>query len=564
MPYNLRNIRTPKLKGAGLRVVTTLMENALLRPLLLPKLFRDTGIAAFREYRPQEEPTRHPLVPPGQPVAEPEDRCSIAQVAGMVAASVPEAAGHRFASITDYARAYQEGDLSPVEVAEKVIAASETSNRSTPPLRAIIKCEAEDVRRQAAESARRLAEGNPRSLLEGVPVAIKNELDTTPYATQVGTGFLGDEVARTDATAVARLRAAGALLVGKTNMFEIGISPTGNNPIHGFARNPYSLHHDAGGSSGGSAAAVGAGLVPLALGADGGGSIRIPAAHCGIVGLKPTFGRTSEAGAFPLCESVAHVGPMGATARDVAIGYALCAGPDQKDPLSLQQPAVQLPDFSNHELSGITLGIYRPWFDDSSSEILKACRETMQALEQAGATIKEVTIAGLEEARVAHAIIILTEMAAAMEPYYGNHRKDFSHPARLSLALARTFSHSDYDRAQRIRTEAMKEWERVMTEVDAVLTPTTACPPPRLDPRTTTLGESDMSLQTQLMKFIVCGNLTGAPAISFPAGYTEAGLPIGLQAITRHWQEHLLLRLAHVADLEFERSKPAVFHDILA
>ena len=144
---------------------------------------------------------------------------------------------------------------------------------------------------QAADSAARLAQSQPRSILEGVPIAIKDELDMVPYTTDVGTSFLGKANASTDATTVSWLRSAGALLVGKSNMFEIGICPTGNNPIHGFARNPYNPNHDAGGSSGGSGAAVGSGIVPLALGADGGGSIRVPAAHCGIVGLKPTFGR---------------------------------------------------------------------------------------------------------------------------------------------------------------------------------------------------------------------------------------------------------------------------------
>ena len=158
-----------------------------------------------------------------------------------------------------------------LEIGERIISAIASSNQTDRPLRAIIQSQPEDIQRQAAESAERLARGQAGSILEGVPLAIKDELDMRPYTTRVGTRFLGKEKTLGDATAVSRLRAAGALLVGKTNMFEIGISPTCNNPIHGFSRNPYHLDHDAGGSSGGSAASVGSGMVPLAIGADGGG-----------------------------------------------------------------------------------------------------------------------------------------------------------------------------------------------------------------------------------------------------------------------------------------------------
>jgi Asp-tRNA(Asn)/Glu-tRNA(Gln) amidotransferase A subunit family amidase len=563
MAYDLKPTKAPKLRGLGLRMVTALMENAVFRPLLLPGLLKNAGVLAFRKHLSQAAPTNYPLVKPQEAQVRATTQHEAAEA---VAATKHESTSSqfRFSSITDYARAYRNQGVSPEEVGQRIIAAIESSNRVNPPLRAIIKCEAEDIRRQAAESAERLARGRPRSILEGVPVAIKDELDMPPYPTHVGTRFLGKEIAGEDATAVSRLRAAGALLVGKANMFEIGISPTGNNPIHGFARNPYNLDHDAGGSSGGSAASVGSGIVPLAIGADGGGSIRVPAAHCGIVGLKPTFGRVSEFGAVPLCWSVAHIGPMGATALDTAIGYALTSGKDPKDPMSLWQPPVHLDDFHNRDLSGVTLGIYPRWFEDASPEIVQRCKETLQVLEDAGAVVKEVTIAGLEEARVGHAITILTEMATAMEPHYATHRKSFGHATRVNLALAREFTGRDYVLAQQVRTESLREWSRVLSEVDAVMTPTTACASPYLNPRTIHHGESDMAMLTELMRFVVCGNLCGLPAVSFPAGYTAKGLPVGMQAIGRHWNEPLLLRLANVADQCVERRPPATFYEILA
>jgi Asp-tRNA(Asn)/Glu-tRNA(Gln) amidotransferase A subunit family amidase len=566
MAYDLKPVRAPKLRGLGLRFFTALLESRLFRPLLLPSLLRNTGVARFRKHLSQAAPTNFPLVGYDESPARETPQHEGADAGEAVAATMFEsrAPQFRFASITDYARAYRDQCISPEEVGQRIIASIESSNRADLPLRAIIKFDAEDIQRQAVESAERLALGRPRSILEGVPVAIKDELDMPPYSTHVGTRFLGKEIAGEDATAVSRLRAAGALLVGKSNMFEIGISPTGNNPIHGFARNPYNLKHDAGGSSGGSGASVGSGIVPLAIGTDGGGSIRIPAAHCGVVGLKPTFGRVSEFGAAPLCWSVAHVGQIGATALDTAIGYAISSGRDPKDPMSLGQPPVHLHDFHKCDLSGVTLGIYPVWFEDASAEIVQRCRETLQVLEAAGAVVKDVSIAGLEETRVGHAITILTEMATAMEPHYAKHRKDFGHATRVNLALGRKFTSRDYVLAQRVRTESMREWDRILSEVDAVMTPTTACASPYLDPRTLRYGESDMGMLTELMRFVVCANFCGLPAISFPAGYTREGLPIGMQAIGRHWEENLLLRLANVADQNLDRKKPAAYHEILS
>lgn len=560
MSYDLKPVKAPRLRGLGLRVVAQLMESALFRPLLLPGLFKNTGVAAFRKKTSEAAPTNYPLDRPSERNSEYRRMEAVGCFAENDSNPGP---GFQFSSIKDFASAYREGLASPGEIASKIIDAIESSNCGELPLNAIIKCETEDLRKQAEESTKRIERGEPRSILEGVPVAIKDEVDMLGYTTQVGTTFLGKELAREDATVVSRLRSAGALLVGKSNMFEIGISPTGNNPVHGFARNPYNPNHDAGGSSGGSGAAVGSGLVPLAIGADGGGSIRVPAAHCGIVGLKPTFGRVSEFGAAPLCWSVAHLGPMGATALDAAIGYAVCAGRDPKDPMSLHQPSVQLENFSNQDLSKVTLGVYRPWFEDAAPEVVERCQESLECLKEAGAVVKEISIAGLEAIRVAHVITILTEMTTAMDSYHPKHLKKFSYPVRISLALGRQFTSRDYVHAQQVRTEAMQEWKRALSKVDAVVTPTTACLSPYLDPGTVRHGEADMETQTELMRYVVSANLCGLPAISFPAGYSSEGLPIGMQAIAGHWKEDLLLRLANIVEQKVERRKPSVYHEVL-
>ena len=200
------------------------------------------------------------------------------------------APGFHFSSAWDYAAAYRSGAISPEEVAQKLLAAILSSNAANPPLRAMINVKPEEVLRMARESGERYENESPLGPLDGVPVAVKDEIDMLPYPTTVGTSFLGKSPAAEDATVVRRMRLAGALLIGKANMHEIGIGVTGMNPHHGTARNPYNPAHYTGGSSSGPAAAVASGLCPIAIGADGGGSIRIPSSFCGVVGLKSTFG----------------------------------------------------------------------------------------------------------------------------------------------------------------------------------------------------------------------------------------------------------------------------------
>jgi Asp-tRNA(Asn)/Glu-tRNA(Gln) amidotransferase A subunit family amidase len=187
--------------------------------------------------------------------------------------------------------------------------------------------------------------------LDGVPVPVKDEVEMLPFGTTVGTRFLGKTPAKQDSTVVARMRATGALMVGKCNMHEIGIGVTGLNPHHGTVRNPYNINHHTGGSSSGPAAAVAAGFGPVAIGADGGGSIRLPSGFCGVVGLKTTYSRVSEFGAAPLCWSVAHLGPIAGTARVVAMGFAILAGADHNDPHTHNQPEISMDGFSQLDLS---------------------------------------------------------------------------------------------------------------------------------------------------------------------------------------------------------------------
>jgi Asp-tRNA(Asn)/Glu-tRNA(Gln) amidotransferase A subunit family amidase len=331
-------------------------------------------------------------------------------------------------------------------------------------------------------------------------------------------------------------------------MHEIGINVFGLNPVHGTTRNPYNPNHFTGGSSSGPATAVASGLVPVALGADGGGSIRIPAAFCGLVGLKATHGRISEFGAYPLDWSIAHVGPIAGSATDAALTYAVIAGPDPKDPTSLHQPFPSLKDWDTINLKGLKLGVYWDWFRHAEAEVAAACEAMLKEYEKMGCEIVEIVIPDLEANRVAHSVTILSEMAQAMNATYEEHHKEHALDVRINLAMARQLTATDYVTAQRIRTRMMNHFKNAFEKADMVLTPTTGIAAPEIKKGALPDGESDLTTTIEIMRFVTAANMTGLPAISFPVGYTQSGLPIGLQVMGKAWDEATLLRMALAAE----------------
>jgi Asp-tRNA(Asn)/Glu-tRNA(Gln) amidotransferase A subunit family amidase len=555
MTYDLESVSLPRLGTTSLRVLVALLENRATGPALIERLKRIGGLTRLRELVISESPTFLPLLPAGDSPSPP--RASARED------PPPKTAAFRFPGMDAYTTAYRTGRVTPEQIAERFVAQHGKSESDAPPLRAFIAVHHEDLMTQARASSERWRAGRPLGAFDGVPVAIKDELDQAGYPTTVGTRFLGVAPATEDATVVSRLRAAGAMLVGKANMHEIGINVTGLNPHHGTTRNPYHDGYHTGGSSSGPATAVASGLVPLAIGADGGGSIRIPSAFCGLVGMKATFGRVSESGAAPLCWSVAHIGPIAATAADCARAHALIAGPDPRDANTWNHPPVDVDGTAPASLAGLRLGVYWPWFRHATPEVVERCEWLLGELVAHGATLREVEIPELDLMRVAHVATITGEMAAAMASHYRTHRRDFSIDARANLAIARSFNSSEYLTAQRVRTRAIGAFQRVLLVVDAIVTPATGQTAPRINPAAQPSGESDLSMTTEVMRFAFPANLTGHPAISFPAGYDASGLPIGLQVIGRAWGERELVRLAAVAETVVERRMPQRWYPLL-
>jgi Asp-tRNA(Asn)/Glu-tRNA(Gln) amidotransferase A subunit family amidase len=546
--YDLKSLNLPKLTGTALKLFAAAVENPALRGALMPGLLKNGGIPDLGQITLEEVPTIYPFV-------EPQDHI---HPQGFKADKEGKPRNFPFRTITDYANAYRKGETTPLEVAEKVLAAIEDSKNSTPDLKLFIAVYREDVLKQAKASTERFARHKPIGLLEGVPIAVKDEVDMLPYPTTVGTRFMGKEAAKQDSTVVARLRDAGVLLVGKTNMHEIGINPNGYNDTYGAVRNPYDPDCDPGGSSSGSAATVAAGIVPAAIGADGGGSIRIPASLCGLVGLKSTFGRISEFGAAPLCWSMGHLGPLSVSVEDTALVYSVIAGVDAKDKNTVRQPAVTLKDWNKGDLNGIKAGIYQEWFEYADPEVVKVNYELIEKLKIRGLIVKEIEIPELNATRIAHAITILSEMAICLKKFAAQ-RQQHGAAVRLSLVIGEVLTAMDYLQAQRMRTRAMDHFNAIFSGVDVILTPATAKASQPILPGGLNGGWSDLSLDTEMMRFIIPGNLLGLPAISFPSGYDSRGMPIGMQAIGRHWEESVLLRTAYNAEQIVERKLPKMY-----
>jgi Asp-tRNA(Asn)/Glu-tRNA(Gln) amidotransferase A subunit family amidase len=558
MSYIKQPMKAPRLSKGALRMAVRLMEGPLAGPLR-KKTLSDMGIDVLRNAAIDVPIAFGPRLPAGDDDGSRIDLDRIAGGRDRLAAKPTTAKGFAPETIADFAHAYRSLGVSPVDVAERVLAASAETARHDPPLHVFIAQERDDVLRQAEASLARHRRGEAKGPLDGVPVAVKDEVDMLPYPTTVGTAYLGRNPARHDATVVTRLRDAGAVLIGKANMHEIGITPTGLNPHKGACRNPHDPRTDPGGSSSGSAAAVAAGLSPLAVGADGGGSIRIPAAFCGVVGLKATWGRVSEHGAFPLCWSVGHLGPLAATATDCAIGYAALAGRDVNDAQTLRQPAPTLDGFDRDDLDGVRIGVYSPWFDDADPDIVQSTRAMLGLLAGRGATVVEIVIPELELMQLAHVLTIVSEMRGAVLPHLTTHRREMGLNVRMILSLAEAITSSDYVIAQRIRTLFCDRFDALYRNVDVIATPTTGCTAPVIRNDALPDGESDIPLIDNIMRFVRPGNFLGLPAISFPCGYDRDGRPIGFQAMGRAWDEALLLRMARIAESMVERREPVFY-----
>jgi len=377
-------------------------------------------------------------------------------------------------------------------------------------------------------------------LLYGLPLAVKDLYDTKGIRTTAGSRFFTDNIPQEDAYAVQKLKKAGAWVIGKTNTHEIALGVTNNNPHFGACKNPWDITRTPGGSSGGSAVAVATGMAMVALGTDTGGSIRIPAALCGVVGMKPTYGRVSLRGILPLSWNLDHAGPITRTTEDAALLLQIMGGYDELDPASMRT----LPgDYSSHmkdSISGrkVALAI-GSFIEEADTEILEAVRTAARILAEQGAIITEVNVDFLKEATVANAIMTQADGAAFHRERLQEHPEWFGADVRQRLETGRAFTSSEYIMARRTQAEVKRKCELLFDGYDVLILPTTPIAAPVLE------GENAVERARQLTRFTAPFNLTGLPALTVPCGFTKDGLPIGLQIISRAWNEAGVLRAGY-------------------
>lgn len=461
--------------------------------------------------------------------------------------------------------AYRSGQVSPVDVVTRALEAAHESERLEPSLGGFVCRNEPEILRQAEASAARYAAGAPRSALDGVPVAIKDEFDIKGYPMTAGTRFRPRTPASEDAPVVERLRAAGAVLFGKTSLHEIGFGGTGINPGHITARNPYRTTHMTGGSSSGSGAVVSAGICPVALGSDAGGSIRIPASFCGVYGIKPTFGLLPAAGGALLSCSMDHLGPLGASLDDLARFVDITAGPHPDDPASMHQgPYIPCAGVAPRALDGLRVAWSQDYLEQAELPVRSAFEQLLNRLRDAGATVTQVKLPLAHIIQRVGYITMASEAASAQRDHLVEHRHLYNLDTRLLLAVGARITAEEYLHAQRLRTLIKRMFDDVFDAHDVFLCPSTAGHARRISPEALEAGEVNLRINEIVSAFTFAANLTGTPALSIPLGMTSWDLPLGLQLMGPAWSEPELFAIAHAIDPLCEPvSAPAVSYRVL-
>ena len=446
-------------------------------------------------------------------------------------------------TITEVGRLLRSRKLSSLEVTE---AAWERIDAHNPAVNAFITLLREQSLLDAREADRRLASGERVGPLLGIPVSVKDLLDTRGVLTTAGTKAFATRVPTEDATVVRRLKDAGAILVGKANMAELAIG--GPDHPYGPVANPWDLKRSSGGSSSGSAASTASGMNYASIGSDTGGSIRIPASFCGVVGLKPTYGRVSRRGGVPLSWSSDHFGPLTRSVRDAALVLQTIAGYDPADPTSSKEPVPNFARGLSRTLEGYVIGV--PWdhyYDELTTEVRAAMDEAHRTLRKLGARLIDVKVSDPPRSGIMH-----VEMAAALGKELWPHLELLGAAARTRIIQGFALPAQAYVKAKQVRTLLVREMTAVFENVDALVTPAT--PIPAYDWRKDPSGLNVMGRNTRMF------NMTGQPAMSLPCGFTTDRMPIGLQLAGKPFQEKTILNIGHAYETatEWRLRRPSI------
>jgi aspartyl-tRNA(Asn)/glutamyl-tRNA(Gln) amidotransferase subunit A len=457
---------------------------------------------------------------------------------GVVATGFPTALGAAgskadlcFLQASELAPLMKKGEVSPVEIVEALLARiGEINDR----VRAFIFINREQVLEEARQAEKEIRQNQYRGPLHGMPIAHKDIIDVRGLPTTAASKVLDGYTAREDSAIAARLRQAGTVCLGKLNLWEFA---SGSMAVFGDARNPWNTEMVTGGSSSGSAAALAAHLVPLATGTDTGGSVRGPAHNCGIVGLRPSYGRVSRAGVIPLSWTLDHAGPMARTVLDTALLLQGMAGPDPRDPSTLGQPPGDFSLSLTEGLKGKRIG-FPPldYFKGVDPEVLRAVQTAVKQMEQLGGSVREVGLPPTGYGAASSWTIAYTEAFAFHRTGFGRHWVTYTPAFRRRIASSAMVSAEECATAHRVRQVITAEFLRVLGQVDVIVTPTVSHAAFPIK------GPSPLS---DMLNFLRPVSLTGLPALSLPCGFTATGLPIGMQLVGRLWEDRTVLQVGY-------------------
>jgi len=440
-------------------------------------------------------------------------------------------------TLSEAAALVRQRELSPVELTRAHLERIEALN---PVLNCFITITADAATQRASQAEAAIQHGEIWGPLHGLPVALKDLFETQGVRTTAGSKLFENYIPPADAAVVEKLQAAGAIILGKLNMHEIALGVTNTTSNFGACRNPWDLERIPGGSSGGSAAALAAGLCLGALGSDTGGSIRIPASLCGIVGLKPTFGLVSLRGVIPLSWNLDHVGPMARNVLDIALLLGVIAGYDPQDPSSLGSSVKDNFDHFEGKVNDWRIALADDdHFNQADPEILEIVHQAAGVFEQLGAHVHRVEFPDARLAAQANLLMVRSDAAAFHKQRIQEQPADFGPDVLQRLRQGAAFTSTEYILARRTQAVLRRRFDGFFDQYDLLLTPTTPTAAPLIQ------GPDAIEQARTLTRFTSPFNLTGLPAISVPCGFTTLGLPVGLQIVGRPWAEAKLLSAAY-------------------